>query len=349
MVDPGEVGAGLQSLMDLALLESVQNLDGNAWLLIEEPEAFLHPSAQRVLATRLFGEHAARRIISTHGPIIIDEAKFGDVVLIRDHRLFEPDAVEARRDEINSALMTGTGAEALYSRSLLLVEGPGDRAFFETLRRRVARVDKTGLAATLGIVAVGGKTRFRPWISLLQSYSDSATGELPVRWIAMADSVDATSDLTRAFREAGLSLPIDAARLVSEITRAFAGGQEEEGIRATREFNEQCRISNFAMHLLPIDLEYGTLNSIDDATVESICSAIGIPPCSKVNLMRKLGSKAGEGPSNDSVKSDWTRVQIARLLSRDEFPPDVILALRRWLLGAFDDPTAVEALLATDW
>src|SRR5262249_17237404 len=161
---------------------------------------------------------------------------------------------------------------------------------------------------------VGGKARFRPWISLLQSYSDPATGELPVRWLAMADSVDATTDLTRGFRDAGLSLPIEAARLVSEITKSFAEDAEDRGVAATREFNDQCVKSQFAMHLLPIDLEFAALGGISDATVASICEAIALDPCTREDLLRKLGSKAGQGPSNDAIKSDWTRVQVARLV-----------------------------------
>jgi hypothetical protein len=347
MVSPSEVGAGLQSLLDLALLESVEALDSRAWLLVEEPEAFLHPSAQRSLAVELLRERGLHRIISTHSPLIVDEARFGDVVLVRGHKLFQPAVSETRRARINSALMSGAGAEALYSRSVLLVEGPGDRAYLEAIRRRIANVDDRGLTSGLGIVSVGGKARFGPWVALLESYVDPATGEQPVRWLAVADSGDAATDLARGIRSAGLSLPVELAKLFTDVSQAFAANDQAEGVERTRRLNSLAADTGVPVALMPIDLEYSALQGISNATRARLARETGLEATNLDGLLRKLGSKYGAGPSDSYVKADWIRALMGVVIPWSQVSDDVKALVRRWLLGSTDDSKAVEDLISS--
>lgn len=333
MVEPAEVGAGLQSLLDLALLEAVQGQGTEPWLLIEEPEAFLHPSAQRALASQLFQKRPVRRVISTHSPIVIDESQYGDVVLVRDHKVFEPAVPEQRREEINTALLTVSGAEAIYSRSVLLVEGPGDRAFFEALRRRLAVVDKSGLTGELGVVAVGGKTRFGPWIALLQSYADIYSGELPVRWFAVGDSADAASELARGVRDGGITVPAEVRNRLTETTQRFAEGDQPAAIAATEAANSAMAAAGVSAALLPIDLEYAALGAASTHTVRKIGEAIALDHLTRSELLRRLGSKAGVGPVSNPVKHEWTRGRIGQLVPWNQMSSAVKGVVRQWLLG----------------
>ena len=125
-------------MLVIGLLKGVAAAGTRVRLLMEEPETFLHPSAQRELARSLLDNSDLWFIASTHSAAMIDEATVSDVVILRDHRLFATapaDGLDARQ----SAYMSGRGAEALFSRSVLLVEGAGDVAAFEELRRRLAK------------------------------------------------------------------------------------------------------------------------------------------------------------------------------------------------------------------
>ena len=85
-VPPTEVGSGLQSLLELSIEQARDaEPDRNRILALEEPEAFLHPAAQRTLARRVFEEVPGKRLLSTHSPLLVEEARFGDVVLVHEH------------------------------------------------------------------------------------------------------------------------------------------------------------------------------------------------------------------------------------------------------------------------
>jgi hypothetical protein len=329
-VRPAELGSGTQSLLLLALLQSTAG-KGNA-VLLEEPEAFLHPSAQRALARSVFDNEDLRTVIATHSPVVVDEAVAADVVLVRDHKIFAPRDVDTRRRQINSALLTGQGSEAIFSRSVLLVEGPGDRAFFERLRRRLGGFLPVSKLSDLGIVAVGGKAGFGPWVQLLESYADRYTGERPINWLAIGDGIDASADLARGLREGGLTIEVGLDRRLKDIAAAASAGDQGTCIRRTQQFNNSARARKFGAALMPIDLEYSALSAASDSTISAVAAALGLTgTVTREELLAKLGSKAGAGPSVHAMKQDWVRAEIANLLPWNEISGDVKQVLRRWI------------------
>jgi hypothetical protein len=82
---------------------------------------------------------------------------------------------------VNTALMTGYGAEMAFAHAVLLVEGDGDRLYFESLRRRLAKKSKTGAIDQLYVVPTGGKTAFAPWLRMLVSTASKA---VLARWLS---------------------------------------------------------------------------------------------------------------------------------------------------------------------
>ena len=114
MVSVDQVGNGLQSLLDVAmtLASHAAQKDKVMYMAIEEPEAFLHPVAQRdisdILRSNLGSNSAMRLLITTHSPIIVDESHYNEVSLVLGRKFFSPSLDNAIREEINTALMTNS-------------------------------------------------------------------------------------------------------------------------------------------------------------------------------------------------------------------------------------------------
>lgn len=319
-VQPEEVGSGLQSLLELALQQSRAGRDdADRVVAVEEPEAFLHPAAQRTLARMISEESPGKRLVSTHSPILVDEARFGETILVRDHRFFPPaEVADETRNAINSALLAGHGAEMAFSRSVLLVEGPGDRLFYETLRRRLARASRDGVLDHLSVVPAGSKAAFGPWLTLLSSYGTE--GDRPIQWLVAADG-DAAVAVRRAHRDAGLRLPMLVRQALLRAGTERRQGSDEAFVAATEEANRECRRAGVPLHLSPIDLEHAVLDGCSDDTAAELADELGLEVANRVDLEAALRSR----------KAPHLRAALANLLPWDELSADTIAVLRGWM------------------
>jgi ABC-type cobalamin/Fe3+-siderophores transport system ATPase subunit len=334
-VSPIEVGSGLQSLLDLAMMSSPAAGEALPVLAIEEPEAFLHPSAQRNLARRLFQAEGVKRLVSTHSLAMVEESQFGDVVLVRNHRIFEARPQDdERRAQINSALMTGHGAEAMFGRSVLLVEGPGDRHFFDGLRRRLAEFDEYGITDTLVVVPVGSNTAFAAWLRLFPSYGDESFR--PIEWLVVADG-DSTQALTRAMNDAQLTLSNASRDAMRSLRQAYQLDDVQAAEAAAEVLNSSTLEAGERLYVLPVDLEWCALANAGPAVVHGIAAEVGLDTTDAQVLADGLGSKVSNlgGPSVGR-KAPWIRTRIAQALSWDELSDDAWSVLQRWVLATGD-------------
>ena len=166
-----ELGLGVQSAIVVGVFEALRQLGGPIGsVVIEEPEMYLHPQAQRYFY-RLLAELAERGdaqvIYSTHSPIFADATRFESIRLVRREPgestsvsfVSSPEDQEylnGRRKGLK--LLTSfdpTRGEMLFARRVLLVEGPGD----QVAARYVATEIGLDLdAEDLAVVACGAKS-----------------------------------------------------------------------------------------------------------------------------------------------------------------------------------------------
>lgn len=331
-----EVGAGHQSLLWLGLALLRPEDSRRRILLVEEPESFLHPSVQRQVARALFDTPNVTSIISTHSPVVVDEAVAPEVMLVRDHKVYSIGDVDAKRAEIHTALMSGAGAEAIFSSSVLLVEGPGDRAFFERFRRRLGELGiPAHVLGAMFVVSVGGNTRFGPWLTIFEAYAPA--GEMgPISWLLAADSCDAVAEVLQGVKAASATLDASAetlARAIPQITENNSPTLENV-VAATRSFNASAAAGGADVRFLPIDLEYSMLLAVKPKTTKSLAADVGIKASDVGDLMSKLGSKGGTGSRANGSKADWQRDRIAAALPWTEVAPDVREILWSWVSAA---------------
>lgn len=342
---PSEVGNGLQSLLDINLsVEEVGLLskDVSTIVIIEEPEAFLHPAAQRQFMDFLrnaLSRNLESAILTTHSPFIIDEGRYGEIVIVREQKHHEPAVLEARRISINTALMTTSTAEILFARTICFVEGEGDRSFFNTLVRRIRKLAPI-CPEISGLVfqATGSCSFFAPWLHLVKSYTRGSESPFNTVWIMDGDAAtkgDGKRAVLGLASECTFSLTqpeTDAVVGFGDLDwtqEARVAGANYDAVRVLREHGG---------YLFCGDLEWAIFNGVTPTVFEALkrtLSSCGISTTgTHVEIARRLGSKIGGGASSSRPhKAPFVRAAIAGELDLSSLPPEIFTCLD-FILGA---------------
>lgn len=151
-------GSGAQSLSVLFLYESFLTVllateydkFSEPVLLIEEPEAHLHPSAVR-LFWRFLEIMPGQKIVTTHSGDIISSVPFSKIRRIvgvtgeNRVRAMSDTALDDKEKRFLRNYITYSRGELFFAKCWLIVEGETEQAFFENLLNADGFLDKKGI------------------------------------------------------------------------------------------------------------------------------------------------------------------------------------------------------------
>lgn len=182
-----ELGTGQSQVLALAFAYAYAMAYGQSdgtILVVDEPEANLHPLAQQWLALRLnsLAAPGLQVVLTTHSPHFVDLARLENLVMVRKEESGATTVVQRTREELRGQLVaSGAHAERtradtigpfyaagatteivsrLFARCCVLVEGPTEAlALPELLRIRGLDVLQEGLA----VISVEGISNIAKW------------------------------------------------------------------------------------------------------------------------------------------------------------------------------------------
>lgn len=192
-------GLGSNNLLfmacELLLLGSEEG--GLLLLLIEEPEAHLHPQRQARLMQFLEdqaeaapeGNRRIQIIVTTHSPNIASAIKVENIVLLEGERAFPLTAGSTELDRSDyrflERFLDVTKANLFFARGVVIVEGDGENILLPTIARLI---DRDFTEHGVSIVNVGG-TGLRRFARIFQRSDPASDGilQIPVACIADLD------------------------------------------------------------------------------------------------------------------------------------------------------------------
>ena len=156
-------------------------------LLLDEPGLSLHAKAQADLL-RYFEEELKphhQLIYTTHSPFMVDPRHFGRVRIVQDLSI-EPDSDDLPEEQQGTQIITevldatpdslfplqgALGYEITQTLFIgpncLVVEGPSDQLYLQTVSALLQKRGKTGLSANWTITQVGGSGRLSAFVALI--------------------------------------------------------------------------------------------------------------------------------------------------------------------------------------
>jgi putative ATP-dependent endonuclease of the OLD family len=168
-ISDGSLTRGLGSnnvlFMACELLLLADENEGYPLLIIEEPEAHLHPQRQLRLMTFLQDQVAALRadgqriqiIVTTHSPNLASDVKLNNILLLKDRKGFSLAAGKTALEPSDYAFLQRyldvTKANLFFARRVLIVEGPAEELLMPALAGLMGKdFGKYGVS----VVNVGG-------------------------------------------------------------------------------------------------------------------------------------------------------------------------------------------------
>ena len=156
-------------------------------LALEEPEAHLHPNAQRQIYLQLQNIEG-QKIISSHSPHIAGQCRIEEMrhfyraseeTKISAVNMAEIDPEEERK--INREIMNTRG-ELLFSRAIVLAEGETEEQALPVFARKYW--GKYPFELGLNFIGVGGNRKYKPFLKVAKSFN--------IKWFIFSDGEKTT-------------------------------------------------------------------------------------------------------------------------------------------------------------
>jgi len=152
-------GLGYSNLLFIAAELSLFDV-GFKLLMIEEPEAHLHPQLQLKLAQHLNTLLETQIILTTHSPNLASKFKIETITIVKKGNVFPLNEAKISDDDKKflERFLDVTKANLFFARGVLLVEGESEELLFPT----IAKLLKKDLTDNgISIVKVGSKAAVR--------------------------------------------------------------------------------------------------------------------------------------------------------------------------------------------
>ena len=158
-------GDGVKSLTTMAILSKTNAK--NRVIIIDEPEAHLHPEAIHYLKKVLFDLAVTNQlIISTHNPIFVNRSSVSSNIIVENHKATPAERIET----IRKTLGVKIADNLVYSDYMIVVEGPSDKIVLERFMQEDEQLKSLLIDNTIAIKSIGGVRNLRNELYNLEQF-----------------------------------------------------------------------------------------------------------------------------------------------------------------------------------
>jgi len=249
-------GMGTRSWSSLLTLKSFINmLDKNAEsektpfspiLAIEEPEAHLHPNAQKKLYKQIAGVRG-QKIISTHSPYIAASAELSQIrSFYKDNKSVACGAINTKElisEDVRriKRQVTNTRGEIFFSKAIIFFEGETEEQALPIFANHY--FNKTAVEMGIDFVGVGGYGNYLPFLRVAEA--------LKIPWFIFSDAEpDVKTSVKKQYTESHCS------KSEVDVIIFLSDGNNFEKQFISDGYNEEVRKSIIKIEILKCQNKY---------------------------------------------------------------------------------------------